>query len=613
MIKTILSGKHASILFDRASLGPSFPVTRGSGQGDPPSPPLFNLALEPLLLKIKYSRNFIPATLTTNFISIKISKIFAYADDIQSLGKLTLDNLKSIEHIFDEFAKLSGLTLNKMKTEVLIINPTQELRSMVANNFSFKLVDSIKTLGFTIDPSLTNLNCNFDQMISKMQNIIKFWSKFKLTVFGRKCVANTYLISQLSYFVSVLKPDSQTISRIERIISDYIIGNEKFARDRLFFQVNRGGLGFTKISDYIDSLQTTCVRNSLLSSHKTVSDNFISSISYKSFFSNTKKFICKYFPYSLCLVKSKDKWLDHVSHLGNNFNDISPFNLNRLNQNLSLSPAMVTTILSEQYALSNSPISCFIDNNGLILQFNDLKRKLGTNLRFNTYFHVRNHIQALMLYWSNNVQSQFIDVKRLFVNKKLKSKAFRKYFVIVNEKNNAWARRFGTNFVPNNKPFHAFEIVNSSQIPNYYKICYWKYLNNTLLFGNQISKFIREESPLCNFCGWIRLLPQQLETTYHVVNDCIGLISYREFILTLYNLLGIDTGSSIQIDRIGFLGTNQTFLCNILLNFFLKFLVRSRKLTHDPGIDLFKIKLKNYLTLISRINDRVNPLLELIV
>ena len=53
MITTILNRRLGGILIDNVVMD-TFQFLSGSGQGDPPSPLLFIIGIEPLLIKIEY-------------------------------------------------------------------------------------------------------------------------------------------------------------------------------------------------------------------------------------------------------------------------------------------------------------------------------------------------------------------------------------------------------------------------------------------------------------------------------------------------------------------------------------------------------------------------------
>ena len=111
-VKCLYHNIESTVMNNGQSTG-YFSINRGVRQGDPLSPYLFILALEPLLTVIRENEQIhgIHAGNTEH-------KLSAYADDITALvgDRHSLDQLLKL---FDNFEEISLLTLNKDKTEIL--------------------------------------------------------------------------------------------------------------------------------------------------------------------------------------------------------------------------------------------------------------------------------------------------------------------------------------------------------------------------------------------------------------------------------------------------------------------------------------------------------------
>ena len=103
-----------------------FRLSRGVRQGCPLSPYLFILCVEPLAHKI---RN------TNEIKGIKIDnlehKISQYADDTTLFLKGELSSFSLTFKLLDSYSTISGLKVNKEKTQVLALNPLQERKEFI--------------------------------------------------------------------------------------------------------------------------------------------------------------------------------------------------------------------------------------------------------------------------------------------------------------------------------------------------------------------------------------------------------------------------------------------------------------------------------------------------
>ena len=137
-----------------------------------------------------------------------------------------------------------------MKYEIMILGLSKKSPFFI-RNIGCNIVQKIKTLGFNIDENITNLQINFEHVYQKINKIFDYWSKFRLSLFGRKTVALTYGLSQISYFGTILSPTNKQIDELESLFSKFVIGKERISRDRTFFETRRGGVGLPNIKYFI--------------------------------------------------------------------------------------------------------------------------------------------------------------------------------------------------------------------------------------------------------------------------------------------------------------------------------------------------------------------------
>ena len=236
---------------------PTFNFDAGSAQGDPPSPLIFDLCIDPLIIKIERAKllSQIPRRILSNGSNLDLSEVEVYADDMSPFITPSVENLRAFLSIFDSFYRLSGLSLNESKTILIPLgsnrNDLPAFIERVGNHCPFGIEDNIKILGIQMDNKLENLNVNWDSLVVKLNNIIKFWEKFYLSIFGRINMCKTYLYPNVNFISNILPIDKRQIDRITKIIYKFAIGKDKVSVKILTTDREKGGLGLPPLSTFL--------------------------------------------------------------------------------------------------------------------------------------------------------------------------------------------------------------------------------------------------------------------------------------------------------------------------------------------------------------------------
>jgi hypothetical protein len=165
-------------------------------------------------------------------------KVEAFADDTTPMGKLTRDGILAIKEILTSFATISGLKCNVEKSKILIIGSDLPILEYVLNS-GFAVTNTLKILGFDITADKNDLYKNYDKVIDKMRNIVRFWERFRLSLPGRINVAKSLLLSQISYYGSIIPVRNETVSELQSIMNNFISGKMRLSGKQILTSVDK--------------------------------------------------------------------------------------------------------------------------------------------------------------------------------------------------------------------------------------------------------------------------------------------------------------------------------------------------------------------------------------
>ena len=223
-----------------------FDIKRGVRQGDPLSPYLFLLAIEILahtVRKDKVIKGFC-------FGNYEVRQIL-YADDFTLFVKdaRSVDRLK---YIFGEFEEVSGLKVNKGKTNFVRMGGDDELPD---ESLFGKVVQEIKILGvyFSLDRKKRD-DMNYKEILSKIKKLLGWWKQRDLTLMGKVHLLKTYALSKLNYVSALIVVPNWVYAEVERIAFEFLWkGKDRIKRKIMNQDYEDGGV---KMFNYVLFVKT---------------------------------------------------------------------------------------------------------------------------------------------------------------------------------------------------------------------------------------------------------------------------------------------------------------------------------------------------------------------
>ena len=231
--------------------------TRGVRQGCPLSPFLFVLSAELMANKVRQSHLVKGVFLFGN--EIKLSQ---FADDTN----LVCSDLLAVENalkILDDFGDISGLRLNKEKTQAMWLGPWRNKKVKPLRLKWVKGPTRFLGIYLSYDKNGNNVH-NFGRKMLKLQLKLDIWRTRDLTLFGRVLIMKSLGISQLVYSISNVEVPDYIVSTLKPKLFGFLRKNkkDKIKRVGLYQNYERGGLRMTDVDSMIKALRLAWIQDS---------------------------------------------------------------------------------------------------------------------------------------------------------------------------------------------------------------------------------------------------------------------------------------------------------------------------------------------------------------
>lgn len=228
-------------------LSQSFQVNSGVRQGCPLSPLLYIFALEPVLSKIRRSKQVAGVIIPGS--GQQEVRVLAYMDDVSLICRDNYSVSKALD-IMRLFERASGSKINIEKSHAMCIGDWKE-KDTIKKELTVE-EDGVKVLGVIFDKDINGIR-NWVEVSGKLKKKIEYWKSRKLTLEGKLLILKMILIPTLLYVARVFPPDFASGRTIIRHLFKFFWGGgfEKVKRETVMLRRNQGGKGFPNVIYYL--------------------------------------------------------------------------------------------------------------------------------------------------------------------------------------------------------------------------------------------------------------------------------------------------------------------------------------------------------------------------
>ncbi|KAG0822606.1 hypothetical protein G6F19_011268 [Rhizopus arrhizus] len=232
---------------------PTINQNRGLRQGDPLSPILFNLALEPLLLSINQDAQMIGYKFTSTGLPHHV-KTLAYADDICTILNNHSD-YDRLQYHMSQYSNVSNAKFNQDKTEAFSLSgtPNESWKYLLHQQritiyHTDRSPEPFRYLGFHIMYTTSQRRFLQDKLITTVKDQVQVYSQRQISLRGRATIMNTLILTKVWYCLRLLQPTQSFFNELRKIIYAFVWQSKRplVSFEQLCMPIAQGGLGVLK-------------------------------------------------------------------------------------------------------------------------------------------------------------------------------------------------------------------------------------------------------------------------------------------------------------------------------------------------------------------------------
>jgi exonuclease III len=209
IVRVIYSKRRSRILVN-GHLSTSFVINRGVLQGDPLSPLLFVLCLEPMCQLLRNNSKYGIKT------GDRVHTGSYFADDSQIYAANEKALTRQLE-LVESFCRISGFKLNLAKTRLLT-------HTALTPRYAELVVHSdqpVKSLGILVAPSLPR-NARFTMVFAKFLERLTLWKYKARTLSGKVTILNSICLPVLWYQLAFVPACKDLAKKVDKAMLQFI-------------------------------------------------------------------------------------------------------------------------------------------------------------------------------------------------------------------------------------------------------------------------------------------------------------------------------------------------------------------------------------------------------
>ena len=626
-IKTMYTNIKSSVT-NNGWISAPVDVHRGIRQGCPCSALIFVIAVEILACKIREDNSI-------KGFCIKIDgknhclKITQLADDTTLFLK-SKDEISRALNLIETFGTLSGLKLNRNKTEGIWLGALKHCRDKYENiNWTN---EPVKSLGIYFSRDKNECKkLNFDKQYHKSEKLLNTWKKRNLTLVGKITVLKSLVLPNLTFLASVTHIDKKCIDKFNTLIYGFIWNNKpsKVKRTVLCQDILDGGLKMINIEKYIDALKLNWIKRLINENNmhwKVIPEYYFNMIGKKFLIFQMNLRNIAHIPKLKVLpefyFELTKTWIKYK-----NTNDNIPVNFRNIRQEVIWGNKYITlkgkSLLFTNWIKSNLIyINDIIDEKGNISE-NYILQKL--KFKHNWMIEITKIKNAIPKEWTLVLQKHDSIKTKVKMHNKITIKdkiidnlSTKELYNLIKAEDteipigfSKWMRILNNNEIKQNAK-HMLGFLHQSLIENKHKVMRWKILHYILPCKTLLCQWKLSDTPTCNFCNAIEDYQHYFLTCKYLKNlwEKVYLISEKVgYSRNIYTLKNIIWGYKIKYKEYEDI---NYFITIILFTIYKVYCVSEQKSKALNVITIFRNEINNSVFMYRHIKGRKSSILYLI-
>ena len=545
-LATIGTGRTAKIILGGDIFSDSISLEKGHAQGDSPSPLLYNFAAQILLFKIELNPKIVPIR-KREFGPIQYepcdpfvhesnretSTCECFADDNSTFTLLCYNSLNELKRNMEDFRKISGLSCNLDKTFIMRIGDTSGEIPENILGLGFNFVEKVKILGFEVSNTQQWDENNIQNATNKVRKLVRFWSRFRLSLIGKITIYKTLLMPQINFLSTIIMPTSDSITELETLMNNFVTQGMTIAKSRLYTSAKNGGLGLFDLRQFISALQSTWIKRA----YQNCNDNW--KFDLRQMCNGNILNINKTTETQNCgpllgnIIKSFNLFQDKFTLTGKNFLKTIILGNEKFGYGRNMANKFTLDFFGNEIPNGQKNIIEKLTWGDLTKDNTDFETKLGilgkTGLILSQlqYNNLKNGYEIL-LKKVNKEGNDSVSMSEFLKKTQKGSKIFRKIITgkchlgptkLVQYR--TYCKLTDNEEISEKRAIEIYSDWSNLGGNNRFNTFLFKMCNNTLGLNSRVNKFNAETDPSCTFCNLANIHPAPLETFSHLFYDCV--------------------------------------------------------------------------------------------